>query len=1041
MPRIPQYEIDRLKVEVSVQRLAEGKGIELRPHGGGNLIGRCPFHDDRTPSLVITPGKNLWHCLGACQAGGSPIDWVMRAEGVSFRHAVEILREMSGRGPDVSAGGAGALAPRPGGRLLPPPVAVEADDAAALTQVADYYAETLKRTPAALAYLQRRGIDHPEALSTFRIGFADRSLGLRLPPKQIKAGAEMRGKLQRLGVMRESGHEHFTGSIVFPLLGSVGEITGMYGRKINDDLRPGTAYHLYLPGPHRGLWNPDAFTAGGGELIVCEAIIDALTFWCAGFRNVTAAYGVEGFTPDHWAALRAAQVHTVFIAYDRDEAGDTAAKKLSEELIAAGISAHRVQFPPGMDANEYARKVTPPDKSLGVALRGALWLGGGSAPAQHLGRPALPIASVLADVVESSVITDVSAPDVDPAPAAVPAAPVPVAADLLPLAAPPPAAVAAATRPAAPAAERRGEDVVLMLGEREYRVRGLGKNLAFDVLRINLRVRVGDAYHIDTLDLYQAKARTVFINAAAEATAQRPETIAKDIGRLLLSLEEAQEQQISEALKPKGPQVPEIPDDEAAAALAWLKAPDLLGRILGDFATCGVVGEEINKLAGYLAAVSRKLDEPLAILIQSSSAAGKSSLMEAVLALIPAEERVQYSAMTGQSLYYMGDANLAHKVLAIAEEEGASRASYALKLLQSEGRLTIASTGKDPQSGRLVTHDYTVEGPVMIFMTTTAVDIDEELMNRCIVLTVDEGAAQTHAIHQVQRTRQTLAGQLTKRDRDHIRKLHQNAQRLLRSLLVVNPYAERLTFLHHRTRLRRDHVKYLTLIRSVALLHQHQRPVLTTQHHGNPVPYIEVTPDDIAVANRIAHAVLGRSLDELSPPTRRFLMDVHGLVVETAKRKQIDRAEVRLTRREIREATGWTMTQVGVHLGRLVELEYVLQYQGGRGLQAVYELAYDGEGQDGTSFLPGLVDPATLSVLAVLSYDANLSVSTPNLSEPKRPQNGGVSVGYRSAVSLDSYGKNQSTDQEEATKIEISTLSGVCAESLGRNRNPVAVAV
>jgi DNA primase len=1045
MARIPQDEIDRIKAEVSVQRLAEGKGIELRPHGGGNLIGRCPFHDDRTPSLVITLGKNLWHCLGACQAGGSPIDWVMRAEGVSFRHAVEILREMSGRGPDAPAG---AVAPRPGGRLLPPPVAAEADDAAALAQVADYYAETLKRTPAALAYLQKRGIDHPEALGTFRIGFADRSLGLRLPPKQIKAGAEMRGKLQRLGVMRESGHEHFTGSIVFPLLGGAGEITGMYGRKINDDLRPGTAYHLYLPGPHRGLWNPAAFTGGGGELIVCEAIIDALTFWCAGFRNVTAAYGVEGFTPDHWAALRTAQVHTVFIAYDRDEAGNTAAAKLADELMAAGIAAYRVQFPPGMDANEYARKVTPPDKSLGVALRGALWLGRGPAPARHLGAPATPApadAGEAAAVVESTVIADVPAPA--PAPAPVAAA----AADLQPLAAPaaaaapPPTAVAApipappaAAGPAAPAVERRGEDVVLMLGEREYRVRGLGKNLAFDVLRINLRVRVGDAYHIDTLDLYQAKARTVFINAAAEATQQKPETIAKDIGRLLLALEEAQEKQITEALKPKGPQVPEIPDDEAAAALAWLKAPDLLGRILGDFATCGVVGEEINKLACYVAAVSRKLDEPLAILIQSSSAAGKSSLMEAVLALIPEEERVQYSAMTGQSLYYMGDANLAHKVLAIAEEEGASRASYALKLLQSEGRLTIASTGKDPQSGRLVTHDYTVEGPVMIFMTTTAVDIDEELMNRCIVLTVDEGAAQTHAIHQVQRTRQTLAGQLTKRDRDHIRKLHQNAQRLLRSLLVVNPYAERLTFLHHRTRLRRDHVKYLTLIRSVALLHQHQRPVLTTQHHGNPVPYIEVTPDDIAVANRIAHAVLGRSLDELSPPTRRFLMDVHGLVVETAKRKQIDRADVRLTRREIREATGWTMTQVGVHLGRLVELEYVLQYQGGRGLQAVYELAYDGEGQDGTSFLPGLVDPATLSVP---SYDANLSASTINLSESKRPQNGGVSVGYRSAVSCDSYGKNQSTDQEEATKYKISTLPGVCAESLGRNHNAAAVAV
>ena len=75
--------------------------------------------------------------------------------------------------------------------------------------------------------------------------------------------------------------------------------------------------------------------------------------------------------------------------------------------------------------------------------------------------------------------------------------------------------------------QRRDEALVLMLGEREYRVRGLGKNLAFDVLRVNLRVRVGDAYHIDTLDLYQAKARTVFINAAAEATQPNPDPSVK----------------------------------------------------------------------------------------------------------------------------------------------------------------------------------------------------------------------------------------------------------------------------------------------------------------------------------------------------------------------------------------------------------------------------------------------------------------------------------------------------------------------------------
>ncbi|TMP18967.1 hypothetical protein, partial [Pseudoalteromonas ruthenica] len=103
--------------------------------------------------------------------------------------------------------------------------------------------------------------------------------------------------------------------------------------------------------------------------------------------------------------------------------------------------------------------------------------------------------------------------------------------------------------------------------------------------------------------------------------------------------------------------------------------PSLLSRVLTDFEACGVIGEESNKLVGYLAAVSRKLDKPLAVMIQSSSAAGKSSLMDAVLNMIPTEERIQFSAMTGQSLFYMGETNLKNKILAISEEEGADQAS------------------------------------------------------------------------------------------------------------------------------------------------------------------------------------------------------------------------------------------------------------------------------------------------------------------------------------------------------------------------------
>ena len=146
-----------------------------------------------------------------------------------------------------------------------------------------------------------------------------------------------------------------------------------------------------------------------------------------------------------------------------------------------------------------------------------------------------------------------------------------------------------------------------------------------------------------------------------------------------------------------------------------------------------------SALTAWLTLTSRRRTAPRGV-VQSSSSAGKSTLADAALALMPDEAKVAYSAMTGQALYYLGETDLAHKVLSVAEEEGASRASYALKLLVSEGRLSIAAAGKDPTTGRLVTHTYEVTGPVALLMTTTAAELDEELANRLLVLAVDRDA-------------------------------------------------------------------------------------------------------------------------------------------------------------------------------------------------------------------------------------------------------------------------------------------------------------
>src|SRR6185437_3959285 len=323
MARIPEGELERLKTQVSVERLVEAAGVALR-RAGKDLLGRCPFHEDAEASLVVTPAKNLWHCFG-CQVGGGPIDWVMKTQGVSFRHAVELLRTDSPL--------AAAVVKVSTVRKLAPPVALDADDAALLAQVVSYYHETLKDSPEALAYLNARGLESAELVERFKLGFANRTLGLRLPMGNRVAGAEIRARLQKLGVLRASGHEHFNGSLVVPVFDEQGRVAEVYGRKITPNLRPGTPLHLYLPGPHHGVWNWEALAASR-EVILCEALIDAMTFWCAGYRNVTASYGVEGFTDDHLEAFKRHGVERILIAYDHDAAGDKAADKLASRLIA-----------------------------------------------------------------------------------------------------------------------------------------------------------------------------------------------------------------------------------------------------------------------------------------------------------------------------------------------------------------------------------------------------------------------------------------------------------------------------------------------------------------------------------------------------------------------------------------------------------------------------------------------------------------------------------------------------------------------------------
>ena len=208
---------------------------------------------------------------------------------------------------------------------------------------------------------------------------------------------------------------------------------------------------------------------------------------------------MNGFTEDHRRAFEKHGTERVNIAYDRDEAGAKAVAALAEELMQMGIECFRVLFPKGMDANEYARKVTPAAKSLGVLLNKAQWLGKGERPESRVLGPAIVAEPVIEPepelepaVIEAAVKEEINEEDLPepiteefsenvPSLAAGPEPDVPMEPEEM------------AVSPARPVidvpVEIRGQDIFLQQGTRRYRIRGLNKNLSYELLKVDVLVR------------------------------------------------------------------------------------------------------------------------------------------------------------------------------------------------------------------------------------------------------------------------------------------------------------------------------------------------------------------------------------------------------------------------------------------------------------------------------------------------------------------------------------------------------------------------
>ncbi|WKD51041.1 toprim domain-containing protein [Microbulbifer spongiae] len=221
-----------------------------------------------------------------------------------------------------------------------------------IDQVFAYYQEALFYNPRALDFLRQLGIEDAELLKRLGIGFADRTLGKQLPLGRTKAGALIRGNLQRLGMFVGSGGEFFRGTLVFPNRNEHGEITEAYGERITPRLRPGTLYHLYWSVQSAGFYNVRALHQFQ-EIILCKNPLEALILLSAGYRNVVATLGLRGFGTEHLEALAGSRARSVTIAFDGTVKGDQTSRLVAQALSTCGVECSRLAFPAGMDLKGY----------------------------------------------------------------------------------------------------------------------------------------------------------------------------------------------------------------------------------------------------------------------------------------------------------------------------------------------------------------------------------------------------------------------------------------------------------------------------------------------------------------------------------------------------------------------------------------------------------------------------------------------------------------------------------------------------------------
>jgi DNA primase len=612
--------------------------------------------------------------------------------------------------------------------------------------------------------------------------------------------------------------------VIFPLKDKNGNTVSVYGRSVLDNP---TAKHFYTK--HRQGLSPRYPETNTKQVVLTESVIDAATLDQLRSTDkdplqeqaqTLACYGTNGLTEEHLQALRELKdLQEVIIFFDGDAAGKEGVLRCSQLLRQhlPHVTISNVNTPEGEDINSLAQ-----GHSLEVF--------------NHL----LQTRQTLATAEQARVTTQGQLDTSNP------------------------------------------EYITYRIDELRFTLLGGISLQQTDRLRVTLRLAIGSQDNPlqsfrHSIDLYNDDQAEKYIRKASERLNVSSSQVSRAIAALIHELEryrwhQAKQQEVNKPEKRK------LTEERAGKAITYLKASNLMQRTGDDIGKSGVTGEELNRLLMYIIFTSRLLERPLHVISLGNSGTGKTYLQEKVAELFPKHEKVELTSSTDNAFYYFDKQELVHKIVIVEDMDGVGHILYTLRELQSKKKISRTVPLKDSK-GNLKTIRIEVEGPICLAGTTTQERLYEDNADRCLLIYLDNSAAQQGRIMEYQR--KFSAGKVNVQQEEEQKELFRDVQTVLKRIRVRNPYAEFLKIPEQVLKPLRTNMHYLGFIEAITLYHQYQREVKQDQETGEP--FIETNLEDIAWANKLLKEALLAKSDELSGACRKFFEQLKTWMKEKSK--------------------------------------------------------------------------------------------------------------------------------------------------------------